>query len=391
MLQFDPFDHALHADPWPVYERLREEAPLYRNDELDFWALSRHADVSAAFRDSGRFSSAYGATLELWGPDAHQTGSFVAMDPPRHTQVRALVSAAFTPRRVAAMEPAIRKLARHHLDAALSEGGTFDLVADYSTKVPVDVISAMLGVPEHDRDRLRDWSERILAREEGVRGASQAMTEAGAALAGYYAELVASRRREPAGDLTTALIGAEIDGVRLADHDIVPVLILLGVAGNETTTKLVGNAWHAAWRHPGQRAAAWAGNIPGWIEETLRYDGPGQMSVRRVSADTVLHGATVPAGSRMLLLTGAANRDPRVFPDAGRFDIARDTADAIPFAVGRHFCLGAGLARLEARIMLEELVAAVREDYEVDAGRAVRAHNPNVRGFASLPTSVVAR
>ncbi|MFC4588489.1 cytochrome P450 [Sphaerisporangium corydalis] len=388
MPRYDPFDHDLQSDPWPTYEWLREERPLYHAEDLGFHALSRHADVDAAYRDTALFSSSHGVTLEQWGPDAHRFSSFLAMDPPRHTGMRALVSAGFTPRRVREMEPVVRRLAVRHLDAALAGGGTFDLIGDYAAKVPVDVISTMIGVPAADRPRIRTWSERLLERPDGVRGVPGSMREANRALAGYYADLVRERRREPADDLASALIHAEAGGAALTDRDIVPVLMLLGVAGNETTAKLVGNAWHAAWRDPGQREAAWDGGVAGWVEETLRWDGPGQMSARLLTADTVFHGVTVPAGSRVLLLVGAANRDPRVFADPGRFDIGRDTGDAVPFAVGPHFCLGAGLARLEARVMLEELTARVRPGYEIDLRAARRAYNPNVHGFATLPTTV---
>ncbi|GAA3821464.1 cytochrome P450 [Sphaerisporangium flaviroseum] len=390
MTSFDPYDHALHTDPWPIYQQLRDKAPLYRNDELDFWALSRHADVAAAFRDTDLFSSSHGPTLEQWSPNAHKYASFVAMDPPRHTQMRALVSAGFTPRRVREMEPTIRELAAAHLDTALAGGPTFDFI-DFASKVPIDVISTMIGVPPADRPQLRTWSEQVIARGVGDTGIPQTMRQANNALAGYYTDLVITRRANPTDDLTSALIAAEVDGARLQVHDIVPVLMLLGIAGNETTTKLLGNAWCAAWRNPKQRDAAWNGNITGWVEETLRYNSPGQMAARLLTADINLHDLTVPAGSRMLLLIGSANRDPRVFAHPDRFDIGRDTTAAIPFIVGPHFCLGASLARMEARIILEELVRRLTPEFHIDMAAATRAHNPNVYGFATLPTTVTLR
>lgn len=390
-LVYSPYAYEVHEDPYPVYARLREEAPLYRNDELDFWALSRHADVTAAFRDSARFSSAHGVSLDpaASGPNAYRTMSFLAMNPPRHGRMRNLVSRGFTPRRVAELEPRVRALTLHHLLPAL-ERGTFDFVGDLAGKLPMDVVSELLGVPAEDRDELRRLADLLVHREEGVHDVPPAGVEAALTLVGYYAEMLAERRRRRTDDLTSALLDAEIDGDRLSDDEIIGFLFLMVVAGNETTTKLLANAWYWAWRNPDERAKPFAdpARVPDWVEETLRYDASSQVLARHTTADVELHGRRLPAGARVLLLVGAANRDPRAFhPDPDRYDLDRDTSALVSFGVGRHFCLGAALARMEAAIALEELVDRVA-DYDIDVDASVRVHSVNVRGFATLPTTV---
>jgi hypothetical protein len=394
-LRFSPYDYEIHEDPYPTYARLRDEAPLFHNPEVGFWALSRHADVIDAFRDSARFSSALGVSLEpsAYGPEAHRTSSFIAMDPPRHGRMRGLVARAFTPRRVETLEPDIRALARTHLDRALADGSDMDLIADLAGKLPMDVISELMGVPPADRDELRRLADLVLHREEGNIDVPVAGMEASLTLVGYYADMVAERRRRPADDLTSALIAAELDGRRLSDDDLIAFLFLMVVAGNETTTKLLGHAWYWAWRNPGERAKAFSdpARIPDWVEETLRYDTSSQFIVRTATEDIPLHGSVVPAGDRVLLMLGSANRDPRAFPEPDRFDLDRaHDVQLASFGVGRHFCLGASLARLEARVALEEVVARVA-DYDIDEAGAQRVHSANVRGFARLPTTVTVR
>jgi cytochrome P450 len=392
-LDYNPYDYAVHEDPYPVYARLRVEAPLYRNDELDFWALSRHADVLAAFRDPARLSNRFGVTLDpaAYGPHAHKSMSFLAMDPPRHTRLRSLVSKIFTPRRVAELEPSIRALAVHYLEDAVGMG-TFDMVGDVAGKLPMDVISEMIGVPAADRAEVRRLADLLVHRQEGVLDVPPEGMEAALVLAGYFADMVTDRRRARRSDLTSGLVDAAVDGDRLTDDEIMSFLFLMVVAGNETTTKLLANAWYWAWRFPDQKALALAdaGRAPDWVEETLRFDTSSQMLLRVTTGTVELLGTELADGERVLLLVGSANRDPDVFPDPDRYDIDRDTSKLISFGGGRHFCLGAPLARLEARIMLEELVARVA-DYDVDAAGAKRVHSINVRGFASLPTTVTTR
>jgi cytochrome P450 len=394
-LVYDPYAYEIHEDPYPTYERLREEAPLYRNDDLDFWALSRHADVLEAFRDWERYSNAHGVSLDpsASGPHAHRTMSFLAMDPPMHGRMRGLVSRGFTPRRVAELEPRIRRIARDYI-AELIEKDSVDFISDFAGRLPMDVISEMMGVPVADREELRRLSDLLVHREPGVHDVPPEGVAAALELVVYYANMLAERKARPTEDLTSALLAAEVDGDRLSDDEITGFLFLMVVAGNETTTKLLANAWYWAWRHPGERAKPFAdpSYIPMWVEETLRYDTSSQMLARVTTEDVELHGEVVPAGGRVVLLAGSANRDPRVFAEPDRYDL--DRPEPLPqlasFGFGRHFCMGASLARLEARVALEELVRAVAT-YDIDPDGLERVHSVNVRGFAAVPTSVTVR
>jgi cytochrome P450 len=362
---------------------------LYRNDEIGFYALSRHADVMWGFRDSQAFSNSHGVTLDpaASGPNAHKTMSFLGMDPPQHTRYRAIVSRAFTPRRIAELEPQIRAIAVEHLDAV--DGEAFDFIGAFAGRLPMDVISDLIGVPRADRAELRRLADLLVHREEGVTDVPPAGIEAAFALAVYYQDMVTERRRRPTDDLTSAVMAAEVDGQRLTDDEVMAFLILMVVAGNETTTKLLGNCWYWGWRHPDERAKplADASRVPDWIEETLRYDTSSHMLARITLSDVEVHDQTIPAGSRVLLLVGSANRDRRVFREPDRYDLERDNTQTASFGMGRHFCLGAALARLESRVALEEVRRRI-VDYDIDESNAVRVHSVNVRGFAQLPTEV---
>jgi cytochrome P450 len=392
-LTYSPYAYEIHEDPYPTYARLRAEAPVYRNEDGVFWALSRHADVVEGFRDHVRLSSAHGVSLDpaASGPHAHRTMSFLAMDEPMHGRMRGLVSRGFTPRRVLDLEPRIRELTRQHLDRAL-EQDAFDFIDELAGRLPMDVISELIGVPEADRDEVRRLSDLLVHREEGTHDVPPAGVEAAFALVAYYADMLAERRARPTDDLTSALMEVELDGDRLTDDEIMSFLFLMVVAGNETTTKLLGNAWYWAWRNPDQRAVPLAdgSQVPVWIEETLRYDTSTQMLARVATQDIELHGECIPAGDRVVLLVGSANRDERTFADPDRYDLGRpdrELQQIASFGFGRHFCLGASLARLEARVALEELVARVA-DYDIDPDGIRRVHSVNVRGFAALPTTV---
>jgi hypothetical protein len=392
-VRYSPYDYEVHEDPYPIYARLREEAPVYRNDELSFWALSRHADVVAAFRDTTRFSNANGVSLEpiATGPHAYKTMSFLAMDPPRHDRMRALVSRGFTPRRVHDLERQIRALAATYIEPAL-ERRSFDFVADLAGKLPMDVISEMIGVPPADRDEVRRLADLLVHRDEDLNDVPKAGMEAAITLASYFADIVTDRRGSPTDDLTSALVQAELDGDRLTDDEVYGFLFLMVVAGNETTAKLLANIWFYGDRFPAQRAAYFddPSLIAACIEETLRFDPSSQMVARTLATDVELHDTQMQSGDRVLLLIGSANRDPRVFADPDTYDISRETGASIAFGAGPHFCLGAALARLEARIVMEELIGRVAS-YEVDGDAASRVHSVNVRGFASLPTTVEVR
>lgn len=386
-IEFNPYSWELHEDPYPTYRALRDQAPLYRHDGLGFWALSRHADVAAAFKDPLTYSNAEGVALERSSQQvASATASFLAMDPPRHDEMRGLVSRGFTPRRVADLEPRVRALTEGYV-AGFRAAGRCDLIADLAGRLPMAVVSELLGIREEDRDRLRGLADTVVHREDGVKDIPPAAMQASQAMMLYFRDLVAERRRQPGGtDLVSALLATEVDGQRLEVAEVMAFLFLMVIAGNETTTKLIGNAVFHLWRHAAQRARvqANAALIPAWVEETLRYDGSTQMLARTVTRDHELHGQRLRAGDRLLLLVGAANRDERVFPDPDRFEIGRDTSQHLAFGKGTHFCLGASLARLETRIALEAIQAHL-PDFEIDAAGLRRVHSPNVRGFAAMP------
>lgn len=396
---FDPYDYAFQDDPYPTYAWLREHEPLHHCAPHDVWVLTRHADVSHAVRTENVYSNAMGVSIDrgAWGPDAHRLMSFLAMDPPRQTRLRSLVSRGFTPRRVAGLEPGISAIVDRHLSRAV-ELGECDWITDFASKMPMDVISELMGVPQPDRDEVRRLADLVVHRDDGVHHVPAAGVEAALALFAYYQDMVVQRRRQRTDDLTSALVEADADGDRLTDEEIVAFLFLMVVAGNETTTKLLGNAVFHLAAHPEQHSDVFADPetarlVSPWIEETLRHDTSTQMVARHLLSDVDLHGAVAPAGSKLLLVLGAANRDERVFDRSEEFDVHRSRAELaqqVSFGGGRHFCLGANLARLETRVALTELVKRVRQ-VEVDDKVAVRVHSINVRGFRSLPVRLTPR
>jgi cytochrome P450 len=378
---FNPYAHEVHDDPYPTYRRLRDEAPVYRNDELGFWALSRYADVLDGFHDQERLRSSGGITLEQ-KPDFPM---LITTDPPGHTQLRRLVSRAFTPRRVADMEPEIRALSTEFIDEFV-EHGHADLIADYAAKLPMHVIARMLGVARADEDQLRAWSDALLHREEGVPDVTPEGIAASIDLYRYFAALVREKAAAPGDDLTSALIVAEVDGERLSADDVIGFCFLLIIAGNETTTKLLGNCLLALQRFPSERQKVLddPARIPDAVEEILRFDGSTQLLARTLACDVTLHGTTMPAGDKVLLLIGAADHDERVFEQPERFDLDRVQRTHLGFGHGIHVCLGAALARLEMRVSLEELLRRL-PDYDLDEAGLVRVHSGNVRGYARMP------
>jgi cytochrome P450 len=315
--------------------------------------------------------------------------SFLAMDDPAHLRLRSLVSKGFTPRRIRELEGRVLQLTREHLDTAL-DSDSFDYITEFAGKLPMDVISELVGVPPEDRQRLRVLADTVMHREDGVTDVPQAALVAAMELLTYYADMVRQRRRNPTDDLTGALLEAEIDGDRLADDEIMAFLFLMVVAGNETTTKLLGNAMYWAGVNPDQLNGVLDDHarVPLWVEETLRYDTSSQILARVVAEEIEFHGTTLQPGDTLLLMPGSAHRDERVFTDPDEFRIGRDIGSKLlSFGSGAHFCLGAHLARMEARVALTELLTRIR-GYEVDTAGAVRVHSSSVRGFAHLPITV---
>lgn len=396
-LVLDPYDYDFHEDPYPYYKRLRDDAPLYRNEELKFWALSRHQDVLQGFRNSTTLSNKYGVSLDpaSRGPHASKTMSFLAMDDPAHLRLRTLVSKGFTPRRIRELEPRVTEIATQHLDTMLAkaENGTVDYVDEFAGKLPMDVISELMGVPEPDRDQVRAWADGVMHRDEGVTDVPPEAVEASLNLIVYYQQMVAERREQLTDDLTSALLEAEIDGDRLTDDEVLGFMFLMVIAGNETTTKLLANAAFWGHKNPDQLTPVYddLSRVPLWVEETLRYDTSSQILARTVSGELTLYDTTIPDGDVLLLLPGSGHRDERVFDHPDDYVIGREIGPKLlSFGSGAHFCLGAHLARMEARVALTELFKRIR-GYEVDEANAVRVHSSNVRGFAHLPMSVEVR
>ena len=386
-MEYDPFDYELDVDPYPVYRHLQDRDPAYHHERLGFWAFFRFQDCLDAFLDWQTYSSARGTVLEMMDAPALPP-IMIFLDPPRQTRLRNLVSKGFTPRRVAALEPEIVRIASAHLDALLGRP-RFDVVKEFTAKLPMDVISALLGIPPEDRDRVRGWSNDILHREPGSPEIPRRALEGLEQLLSYFTRAIAERSKRPRDDLMSALLEAEIDGERLSEVEIVSFANLLAAAGNETVTKLLATAFYWLCKNPDQRRIL--REEPGWIpnavEETLRYDPPSQYQGRTLTRDVEIHGKTLPKGAKLMIVNGASGRDGRKFPDPDRYDVRREIDLHLGFGYGRHVCLGASLARLESRIALKEFFRRFG-DWEIPADGIERMHSSNVRGFSGLVLEV---
>ncbi len=392
-LTWDPLDPSFKTDPHHIWRRLRDEAPLYRNDRYDFWALSRFQDVMTAHMDPRTFSSAHGTVLEQMSEQPTGGGMMIFLDQPEHTALRRLVSRAFTPRRVAALEDSVRRLCGDLLDAQRGREG-FDYVADFGAIVPANVIAMLLGVPEADRPRVRELIDTVFHLEPGVGMVNDISVGAMISLHSYITEQVAERQRHPRDDMFTDLVTAEVaepDGTqrRLTLEESATFGVLLVAAGTETVARLLGWAGSVLADNPDQRAelAADRSLIPNAVEELLRYEAPSPVQGRWTTAPTEFHGTVIPADSKVLLLTGSAGRDERAFAGADRFDVHRHFDQHLSFGYGIHFCIGAALARLEGRIALEETLARFPE-WEVERDKSAFLFTSTVRGYSQLPISV---
>ncbi len=390
---WDPFDVEIDADPYPVWKRLRDEAPIYRNDRYDFWALSRFADVESAHRQPLLFSSAHGTVLEMMSPKPLKFAQMIFMDPPEHTRLRTLVSRAFTPRRVSALEDRIREICAELFDAH-ADRETFDYVQDFAARLPSMVITSLLGVPASDQEPVREVIDRMFHIEPGVGMINDASFAARIELHEYLSAALEERERSPRDDMLTDLRRAEVtdaDGTvrRLTLRESAEFANLLISAGTETVARLLGFASVVLDEHPDQRAdlAADPTLIPAAIEELLRYEPPSPVQGRWLTEEVELHGQVIPKDSKVLLLTGSAGRDERKYPEGNRFDIHRRFDHHVTFGYGVHFCLGAALARLEGRIGLEETLARFPR-WEVDHDGARRLHTSTVRGWINVPITV---
>ncbi|MFQ5514395.1 MAG: cytochrome P450 [Myxococcota bacterium] len=392
-MEFNPYSMEYFNDPYPIYRHLRDEAPVYHNGELGFYALSRFEDVLGAHIDHQTYSSARGIMIQDMDPAFLEAlPMMIMMDPPRQTRLRKLISRAFTPKKVAAMEPQIREICIRVLEP-LVERGSCDFVTEFAAVMPMELISTLLGVPEEDHRRVRDWVDLSLTREPGCPEIPWEAVEAMGKLTSYFRDLLHERRRHPGNDVLSFLLEVEApaeDGgtTKLSEPEVLGFAGLLAGGGNETVTKLLGNALVLFHRHPDQRKriAEDPTLIPRGIEEALRYWPPSQIQGRSATRDVELHDVRIPAGSRVLLLTGAACRDEREFENADVFDIDREIPIQLALGHGAHKCLGAFLARLEARVAFEELLKRSSE-FAVDEAHSQRVHMTNVAGYASIPVS----
>ncbi len=392
-LYYDPYDFDIDDDPYPVWKRLRDEAPLYYNEQHDFWALSRFEDVRRGLADWKTYISGKGSVLELIKSGMEiPPGSILFEDPPAHDEHRSLLSRVFTPRAMNAIEPEVRRFCARTLDPLVGTGH-FDFIHDLAAEMPMRVIGMLLGIPEEDQEAIRDRLDATLRLEEGS-APNQPQEGLGAVGGEGFAEYIEWRAEHPSNDLMTKLIHAEFVDTTgttrtLTREEILGYVGLLAGAGNETTTRLIGWAGKLLAEHPDQRRelAEDSSLIPSAIEELLRYEAPSPVQARFVTKDVEHHGQTVPAGSVLVLMNGAANRDERTFPEPDRFDIHRTFDQHLSFGYGIHFCLGSHLARLEGRIALEEVLQRF-PTWEVDWDHAVQAHTSTVRGWERLPVSV---
>ena len=388
---YDPYDFEIDSDPYPVWKRLRDEAPLYYNDKYGFYALSRFDDVEQASVEWRTFVSSKGTVLEMIKSGMQMpAGSIISEDPPTHDLHRALLSRVFTPRRVGALEPKIREFCATSLDPLVGSGG-FDFIRDLGAQMPMKTIGMLLGIPDQDQEHIRDLIDETLRLDEGSMPDEQRRQELRVATRAAFAEYIDWRAQHPSDDLMTDLLQVEFedeDGKRrrLARAEVIQYVNLLAGAGNETTTRLIGWTGKVLADNPEQRRELADDRtlVPSAIEELLRYESPSPVQARYVAKDIERHGQVIPEGSVMLLLTASGNRDERKFPDADRFDVHRKIDHHLAFGYGIHFCLGAALARLEGRIALDEVLSRF-PSWDIDSDNAVQARTSTVRGWQRLP------
>ena len=392
---YDPYDFEIDKDPYPIWKRMREEQPLYYNSKYEFYALSRFDDVERCSKDWRRYSSSRGTLLELIKSGMKiPPGSIIFEDPPDHDLHRGLLTAIFSPRKIAAHEGKVREYCARSLDPIVGTGG-FDFINDIGAQVPMRTIGLLLGIPEQDQQSIRDQIDHGLELQDSAPKSADLYDRLVQGQSNVFAEYIEWREKHPSDDVMTELLRAEFEDTngqkrRLSREEVVGYVNLLAAAGNETTTRLIGWAGKLLAEHPGQRrdVAKDLSLVTKTIEECLRYESPSPVQARYVTEDVEHHGQTIAAGNVVLLLTASANRDERRFADGDTFNIHRPMSSHLAFGYGVHFCLGAALARLEARITLEEILKRF-PDWEVDWDKAVQAHTSTVRGWKSLPVKIL--
>jgi cytochrome P450 len=388
---FDPYDVHINADPYPAYQRLREEAPIYYNERYDFWALSRHEDVHQALLNWQTFSNTRSDILDIIKAGVElPPGVILFEDPPLHTMHRGLMSRVFTPRRMAALEDQVRQFCGRCLDPLVGASG-FDIVAELASMMPMRVIGMLLGIPEQDQIAVRNKTDANLRTEPGK---PMDVKEEEVANGDMFSEYVEWRAKHPSDDLMTQLLNAEFEDEHgetrtLTRQEVLTYTAVIAGAGNETTGRLIGWLAKVLAEHPDQRREVVQDRslIANVIDETLRFEPTGHATARYVTAATEYHGTTVPAGSPILLLVASANRDRRRYEKPDVYDIHREDIQHLTFGYGHHFCLGASLARLEGRIALDELLNRFPE-WDVDYDNAKLAPTSTVRGWERMPLLV---
>ena len=391
-LYYDPYDREILADPYPIFRRMRDDAPLYYNEPYDFYAVSRFADVQACLLDRANFVSRKGVLLEMIKADFEMpAGTLIHDEPPIHTAHRQMLGRVFTPRAMNAIEPAVRDFCVSRLDP-LRDADGFDVVEELSRHVPMRVFGMLLGIPDDEQEAVRDHVEEGMKYDPDAPTAYEGMGDPS-----FYAHFVDERYAKPTEDLITRLLVSEFEdetGTRrtLTRDEAITYLSVIAGAGNHTTNRLIGWTAKVLAEHPDQRHAVLDDRslVNNTIEETLRFEPSSTQIARYVEHDVELYGQTVPAGSAMLCLAGSANRDEREFPDPDSYDIKRHIGHHLAFGYGPHFCLGASLARLEGRVVLEEMLKRFT-DWEVDYDGCVMGTTPGVRGYDHLPIKITGR
>jgi cytochrome P450 len=389
---YDPYDRDIDADPYPIYRRLREEAPLYYNEGYDFYAVSRFDDVQRGLVDRETYSSARGSVLEFIKANIEMPpGVVIFEDPPQHTVHRGLLSRVFTPKKMNALEPKVREFCARALDPLVG-AGRLDFVADLGAQMPMRTIGMLLGIPEADQEEARDRADTALRTDPGK---PMDVAEENIGEGDFFSDYIDWRATHPSDDLMTDLLYAEFEDEtgtqrRLTRDEVLIYVSVVSGAWNETTNRLIGWMGKVLGEHPAQRRELVEDRslVPNAIEELLRFEPPTPHVARYVTRDIELYGETVPAGSAIMCLSGSANRDDRRYADPDRFDIRRDIGQHLTFGHGIHHCLGAALARLEGRVALDEVLARFPE-WSVDWENARRAPTSTVRGWESLPAFTV--
>ncbi len=388
---WDPVAHMRSPDLYEIYRRMRDESPVFHNAERDIWALTRHSDVVNGLHDTDRLISGMGINVAAKPSEGSPMTSIISMDNPRHSQLRKLVAKAFTARQIGEFEPKVKAAARGLVDE-FAGGGPVEFVSALGVPLPIMVISELLGIDDADRELFKGWSDAMVRQDPDDPHTVSLATEAVVSINAYFSDVMRLRRRQPTDDLISLLLAAEVDGQRLRDDEILGFCFLLIVAGHETTTNFLGNCVIALAEHPDQRAALQRDTalIPNAVHELLRWCGSVHSQGRTTTTDVELHGVTIPAVSRVALVMASANRDEREFgPDAAKLDIRRPPGH-LAFGHGAHFCLGSNLARIEAQIVLEELLARL-PDWHIADDAITYAPSTMVRGPLTLNVEFAVR